>query len=88
MRQIFKSFCGGKKFYIGWVMFDMDVFVVVSSVTEFFDDLKGLSEYNNVYDVVSWLKCHCLVHFVLIGGVVELLVDMVVKVVVQSGFEY
>ena len=85
MRQIVRSFCGGKRFYISWVMFGMDVFVVVSRVTEFFDDLKGLSEYNNVYDVVSWLKCHCLVHFVLIGGVVELLVDMVVKVVLQGG---
>ena len=69
-------------------MFDLDVFVVVSGVAEFFDYLKGSFENDNVYDVVSWLKCHCLIQFVLIGSVVELLVDMVVKVVVQSGFEY
>ena len=66
----------------------MDMFVVVSGVAEVFDDLKGSFEYDNVYDVVSWLKCHLLIHFVLIGSVVELLVNMVVKVVVQSGFEY
>ena len=52
-------------------MFDLDVFVVVSGVAEFFDDLKGSFEYDNVYDVVSWLMCHLLIHFVLIGGLVE-----------------
>ena len=40
---------------------NVNMFVLISAIAEFFNNLKGAFDHDNVKDVVFWLKWHFVV---------------------------
>ena len=46
----------GIYFEVFWMVIDVDVLVLISSVTESFNNLEGLFEHDSINNVVDWQR--------------------------------